>query len=57
MTKFFISLLILIISQASLAQSEAEIFSKIFKTKSKWVPTSFIFQNKDIGEASVRFDL
>ncbi len=55
MIKSLLALLMFSISYYSVAQSESEIFSKVFKTKSRWVPTSFIFQRKDIGEIPVKF--
>ncbi|WP_044557399.1 fimbria/pilus outer membrane usher protein [Halobacteriovorax marinus] len=37
------------------AQSEAEIFSKVFKTKTRWVPTAIYFQGSEIGEVPVKY--
>lgn len=56
MSNFLLLCFLLFTSHSVNAQSEAEIFSKVFKTKTKWVPTSFIFQNKDIGEVPVKFE-
>ncbi|GEM_PF-4063807 len=53
--KVFLTILFLNLCSAVNAQTEAEIFSKMFKVKSRWVPTSFVFNNSEIGESPVKF--
>ncbi|WP_372652673.1 hypothetical protein [Halobacteriovorax sp.] len=55
MIKFFLIISLFCFASYSSAQTESEIFSKLFKSKSRWVPTSFILNNNEVGEAPVKF--
>ncbi|WP_127716073.1 fimbrial biogenesis outer membrane usher protein [Halobacteriovorax sp. HLS] len=56
MIKLVFTLFLLLVNFSSYAQGSDEIFSKVFKTKERWVPVNIIFDSQDLGEIPVKFE-